>query len=156
MDILDDIWKQDDHAEYPQKRMIHIFDIFGGSIGRYIQKKFSDSDIWKLKFSVVKERLQYSIQICNKWKEVCGTLTEKFWKTYHAHPWKDDKYIPDNLLRLKDRFEEVIVFTNFSFNSYNLKLIDSIVHLFLLHRFFKFELFTSNIISYCHLVNDNT
>ena len=111
MDILDEIWKQDDHAEYPQKRMIHVFDIFGGSIGRYLQKKFSDADIWKLKFSVAKERLQYSIQICNKWKDVCETLTERFWKTYHAHPWKDEKYTPDNLLKLCDRFKEVIAQT---------------------------------------------
>jgi len=107
MDILDEIWKQDDHSEYPQKRMIHVFDIFGGSIGRYLQKKFSDADIWKLKFSIAKERLQYSIQICDKWKDVCETLTERFWKTYHAHPWKDEKYMPDNLMKLCERFKEV-------------------------------------------------
>uniref|UniRef100_A0A7M5UV62 Cytoplasmic dynein 2 heavy chain 1 n=1 Tax=Clytia hemisphaerica TaxID=252671 RepID=A0A7M5UV62_9CNID len=108
MDILDEIWKQDDHKEYPQKRMIHIFDIFGGSIGRYLQKKFSDVDIWKLKFSVVKERLQYSIQICEKWRDVCKNLTEKFWKTYHAHPWKDGNYMPDNLMKLCERFKEIL------------------------------------------------
>lgn len=107
MDILDDIWKQDDFPEYSQKRMIHLFDTFGGSIGRYIQKKFSSLEIWKMKFTEIKEKLQYAIQICEKWASVCETLTEKFWKNYHSHRWKDDQYYPNNLMKLCGRFKEV-------------------------------------------------
>ena len=108
LDILDDIWKQDDHKEYSQQRMTHLFDIFGGSIGRYIQKKISSIELWKEKFTVVKENLQYGIQICEKWASVCETLTDRFWKTYHSHPWKGDKYGPFNLMKLCDRLQEVL------------------------------------------------
>ena len=107
MDILDYIWKQNDFPEYPQKRMIHVFDTFGGSIGRYIQKKFSTVDIWGTKFSEMKEKLQYAIQICEKWVNVCETLTEKFWRFYHSHRWEDERYYPNNLMKLCDRFKEV-------------------------------------------------
>lgn len=107
MDNFDELWKQDDHKEYPQQRMTHLFDIFGGSIGRHIQKKISAIELWKEKFSVVKENLQFGIQICEKWNNVCETLTEQFWKTYHGHAWKGDKYVPINLMKLCSRLEEV-------------------------------------------------
>ncbi|XP_057314672.1 cytoplasmic dynein 2 heavy chain 1-like isoform X2 [Hydractinia symbiolongicarpus] len=108
MDNFDELWKQDDHKEYPQQRMTHLFDIFGGSIGRHIQKKISTIELWKEKFSVVKENLQFGIQICEKWNNVCETLTERFWKTYHGHAWKGDKYVPINLMKLCSRLEEIL------------------------------------------------
>ena len=109
LDVLDEIWKQDDHKEFPQRRMTHLFDIFGGSIGRYIQNKISKIELWKETFSVVKENLQYGIEICDKWVNVCETLTQRFWKTYHSHPWEGDNYVPGNLLKLCDRLKEVII-----------------------------------------------
>lgn len=108
MDVFDEIWKQDDHKVYPSERMNHLFDISGGSIGRYLQKKLSALDIWHGKYSEIKENLHNSIQICEKWVAVCETLTDKFWKTYHPHPWKEDKYVPVNLIKLCSRIQEVI------------------------------------------------
>ncbi|XP_047126593.1 cytoplasmic dynein 2 heavy chain 1 isoform X1 [Hydra vulgaris] len=108
MDILDELWKQDDFPEYPQVRMHHFFDIIGSSIGLYIQKKLSNMDIWNEKSNVIKEVLQHGVQICEKWSEVCETLTDKFWKTLPAHPWKGDKYVPLNLMKLCERLQEIL------------------------------------------------
>ena len=107
MDILDELWKQDDFNEYPQIRMHHLFDIMGSSIGRYIQKKLTNMDIWNEKSNAIKEVLQYGIHICEKWLEVCETLTDKFWKTLPVHSWKGDKYVPLNLMKLCERLQEV-------------------------------------------------
>ena len=113
-DMLDDLWKQDDHDAYPQVRMTHLLEIMGGTLGRAVQKKLGAVDVWKGSFAQVKENLRLGVQICEKWVQVCGILTEQFWKHYSPHQWKGDRFVPTNLEKLGERLTEV---NDFSVNS---------------------------------------
>lgn len=84
----------------------------GGSLGRYVQRKLSEIDLWTGNFGKVKEDLRSGVSICERWVGVCETLTTQFWKSYRLHPWKGEKYIPEHLKQLANRLEEVKLNTN--------------------------------------------
>lgn len=79
----------------------------GGSLGRYIQRKLSEEDLWGGKFGPVKESLRSAVAICERWQGVCETLTTQFWKNFKAHPWRGERYFSDNLKKLAERLNEV-------------------------------------------------
>ena len=79
----------------------------GGTFARYVQQKLSSEDIWKDKFGVIKESLRSGKSICERWVQVCSTLITQFWKRYGANPWKGNEYVPDNLIALVNRLDEV-------------------------------------------------
>ncbi|XP_041357041.1 cytoplasmic dynein 2 heavy chain 1-like isoform X2 [Gigantopelta aegis] len=108
-DTLDDVWKQTEHnPTYPEQRMKHLMEIIAGSLGRYIQRKLSEEDVWTGPFSSVREALRSGIAICERWINACQTLTAQFWKRYGPNPWKGDKVTPDNLKKLAGRLEEIL------------------------------------------------
>ncbi|XP_022324921.2 cytoplasmic dynein 2 heavy chain 1-like isoform X2 [Crassostrea virginica] len=107
-DTLDDVWKCTDFEAYPEPRMKHLMDIIGGSLGRYVQRKLSEIDLWTGNFGKVKEDLRSGVSICERWVGVCETLTTQFWKSYRLHPWKGEKYIPEHLKQLANRLEEIL------------------------------------------------
>jgi dynein heavy chain 2 len=63
--------------------------------------------LWTGKFGSVKESLRSAMSICDRWQGVCETLTAQFWKHFKTHPWKGERYTPDNLKKLAERLEEV-------------------------------------------------
>ncbi|XP_071126281.1 cytoplasmic dynein 2 heavy chain 1-like isoform X2 [Mytilus edulis] len=107
-DALDDVWKCIEYDLYPEPRMKHFMDVIGGSLGRYIQRKLSEEDLWMGKFGPVKESLRSAVSICDRWQGVCETLTGQFWKHFKAHPWKGERYTPDNLKKLSERLDEIL------------------------------------------------
>ncbi|XP_076446844.1 LOW QUALITY PROTEIN: cytoplasmic dynein 2 heavy chain 1-like [Babylonia areolata] len=106
-DTLDDLWKQSD-PPYPESRMRHLLDVIAGSLGRYVQRKLSDEDLWQGSFSAVRESLRMGISICERWTSVCETLTTQFWKRFGPHPWKGDKFLPQSMKGLSQRLEEIL------------------------------------------------
>lgn len=84
--------------------------ILGGSLGRFVQRKLAEEDLWTGHYGSVKESLRSAVAICERWVGVCETLTTQFWKNFRAHPWKGDRYIPDNLKKLATRLEEVLIY----------------------------------------------
>ena len=78
-----------------------------GALGRYVQHKLSELDLWKGPYGRVKENLRSGLMICERWVGACETLTSQFWKRYGPNPWKEDKFTPDSLSQLAKRLEEV-------------------------------------------------
>lgn len=107
-DYLDELWKQSDSETYSEDRMRHLLDISGGLLGRCIQKKMSQEDLWKSSYSTVKELLKAGQAVCERWTHTCQMLTAQFWKRFTSHPWRGEKFVPDNLLQLKKRLDEIL------------------------------------------------
>lgn len=79
----------------------------GGALGRYVQTKLGEQDLWKGPWGKTKEALRGGQSICERWVQACETLTSQYWKSYGPHPWKDDQFFPVNLAKLGTRLEEV-------------------------------------------------
>lgn len=81
--------------------------LLAGSLGRYVQRKLSEENLWDGQFGHIKESLRSGITICERWVMACETLTNQFWKRYNYHPWKGEKFSPEGLKKLATRLEEV-------------------------------------------------
>ena len=106
-DNLDELWQQDDHAPYPQIRMLHLLEMLTSSFGSGVEKNIRRIDIWKDSYSDVKESLSSGIQLCQKWSQVCSTLTSQLWKNFPLHAWNGDGFVPKRLASFAIRLEEV-------------------------------------------------
>ena len=106
-DSLDEIWKQEDHKPYSETRMKHLLDVMAGALGRYVQRKLGMLDIWHDSFQQVKDAMRKGISVCERWVSSCETLTSQFWKRFPSHPWRGEKFTPENLSNLAARLEEV-------------------------------------------------
>ncbi|OWF37256.1 Cytoplasmic dynein 2 heavy chain 1 [Mizuhopecten yessoensis] len=107
-DTLDEVWKGEDRNPYPEDRMKHLMEIIGGSLGRYVQRKLAEEDIWQGDYGQVKESLRSGVAICERFVGMCETLTTQFWKNFRPNPWKGERYTPDNLKKLAQRLEEIL------------------------------------------------
>ncbi|XP_033632471.1 cytoplasmic dynein 2 heavy chain 1-like isoform X2 [Asterias rubens] len=106
-DAVDDVWKQGEFEVYPEKRMKHLLEVMGSSLGRFAQRKLSDFKIWQDPYHKVKEALRQAIAICDKWVTSCEKLTDQFWKRDPIHPWKSSKFAPEGLIQLSARLQEI-------------------------------------------------
>ena len=106
-DSLDEIWKQEDHKPYSETRMKHLLDVMAGALGRYVQRKLGMLDIWHDSFQQVKDAMRKGISVCERWVSSYETLTSQFWKRFPSHPWRGEKFTPENLSNLAARLEEV-------------------------------------------------
>ena len=60
-DALDDLWKQTDHEPlYPEKRMAHLLEVVSDSIGRYVQRRLGELDVWHTAYNQVRINIQVS------------------------------------------------------------------------------------------------
>ena len=53
-DILDDVWRQQEHGEYPQERMKHILGIVTDDVLNGVQNSLSKFDLMKDSASIVR------------------------------------------------------------------------------------------------------
>ncbi|XP_073518216.1 cytoplasmic dynein 2 heavy chain 1 isoform X2 [Phyllobates terribilis] len=106
-DVVDDVWRQTEHDPYPERRMKHLLEITGNTLGRCVQKNLAEMNLWTDPFPAVKEKLRAGIAVCEQWTAACEHLTGQLWRRYTPHPWKNDKYIPESLHNLGRRLEEV-------------------------------------------------
>ncbi len=107
-DSLNGIWSTIvDRQVYPQKRMVHLFDIIGKSLCRYIQKTLSNLDLWRLKTGDVRIKLQSAVRICEQWCDVPKKLTSTFWPG-NDHQWKGDVHEDTFMEAFKGRLQHVL------------------------------------------------
>ncbi|XP_053400577.1 cytoplasmic dynein 2 heavy chain 1-like [Mercenaria mercenaria] len=107
-DTLDDVWRQTEFDVYPENRMRHLMECIAGSLGRYVQRKLSEENLWSGQFGTIKEALRSGQLICERWIASCETLTTQFWKRFNFHPWKGEKCSPEGLKKLGARIEEIL------------------------------------------------
>uniref|UniRef100_A0AAY5E9K0 Cytoplasmic dynein 2 heavy chain 1 n=1 Tax=Electrophorus electricus TaxID=8005 RepID=A0AAY5E9K0_ELEEL len=107
-DVLDDIWRQSEHAPYPETRMRRLLDVIGSSLGRFVQKKLGTLHLWEDPYFSIRESLRGGVAICEQWVTACEHLTGHVWKHYTPHPWTGDKHCPHSLPNLIHRLEEVL------------------------------------------------
>lgn len=84
-----------------------MFVFSGGSLGRFIQRKLATFNLWQDPFHKVKEGVQLGVSLCDKWVSTCEKLTDQYWKRDPIHPWKGNKFVPENLSCLSKRLQEV-------------------------------------------------
>lgn len=84
-----------------------LYVLLGGSFGRFVQKKLGTLNLWEDPYYLVKENLRAGISVCEQWVTACNHLTGQVWQRYVPHPWKNEKYVPETLDKLRGRLEEV-------------------------------------------------
>uniref|UniRef100_A0A8B9KZF7 Cytoplasmic dynein 2 heavy chain 1 n=1 Tax=Astyanax mexicanus TaxID=7994 RepID=A0A8B9KZF7_ASTMX len=107
-DVLDDVWRQNEHTPYPEIRMRRLMDIIGSSLGRFVQKKLCVLHLWEDPYLTVRENLREGVTLCEQWVTACEHLTGQLWKRYSPHLWEGDKLHPHGLKNLIQRLEEVL------------------------------------------------
>ncbi|KAI2656493.1 Cytoplasmic dynein 2 heavy chain 1 [Labeo rohita] len=107
-ETVDDVWKQNEHAPYPEPRMIRLMDVIGGALGRFVQRKLSALCLWEDPYFTVREGLKGGVAACEQWVAACEHLTGQVWKRYSPHPWSGEKHRPQGLQNLAQRLEEVV------------------------------------------------
>ncbi|KAI5098641.1 cytoplasmic dynein 2 heavy chain 1, partial [Silurus meridionalis] len=107
-DVLDDVWKQNEHAPYSETRMRRLLDVIGFRLAWFVQKKLCALRLWDEPFSVVRERLRMGVAVCEQWAAACEHLSGQVWKRYSPHPWSGDKHRPLGLQELTHRLQEVL------------------------------------------------
>ncbi len=108
-DVLDDLWKQSEHhPPYEQTRMSHILEVISGTLGRYVQRKLADLDVWEKHFGHVRSSIQDGLGVWEKWTSATDILTSHFWRAYQLHQWKGGTFCSPTLSMLIRRLEEVL------------------------------------------------
>lgn len=108
-DALDDLWKQSDHAPpYEESRMRHLLEVISGTLGRYVQRKLTDLDVWGKSFGHVLSCLQDGLGVWEKWTSTTDLLTAQLWRSYPLHQWKSGSFNSPTLSMLVKRLEEVL------------------------------------------------
>jgi len=60
-DALDDLWKQTEHEPlYPERRMAHLLEVVSDSVGRYVQRRLGELDVWHTAYNQVRNNIQVS------------------------------------------------------------------------------------------------
>uniref|UniRef100_A0A8C9S5I7 Cytoplasmic dynein 2 heavy chain 1 n=1 Tax=Scleropages formosus TaxID=113540 RepID=A0A8C9S5I7_SCLFO len=108
-DAVDEVWRQNEHDQYPEARMQRLMDVIGSALARYVQKKLSSVKLWEEPFFIVRENLRAGLAVCEHWAGTCEHLTGQLWKRYGPHQWRGDKHRPQLLQSLASRLEEVCI-----------------------------------------------
>ena len=48
-----------------------------------------------------------SINLCEKWIDICQKLTSLFWKNYSPHLWEGGPYTPEQAVNVQRRLREI-------------------------------------------------
>ncbi|KPP72256.1 cytoplasmic dynein 2 heavy chain 1-like [Scleropages formosus] len=108
-DAVDEVWRQNEHDQYPEARMQRLMDVIGSALARYVQKKLSSVKLWEEPFFIVRENLRAGLAVCEHWAGTCEHLTGQLWKRYGPHQWRGDKHRPQLLQSLASRLEEILM-----------------------------------------------
>jgi dynein heavy chain 2 len=111
-DVLDDIWRQNEHEEYPQDRMIHILDIITSDISSCIQHQLSAFNLMQDRYGKVIEPLRGSRQVCDNLMTTCDTLTSKIWPHTMTNKWNGPPFTSRLLGTLTERLCSIMDIRN--------------------------------------------
>ncbi|XP_026994578.2 cytoplasmic dynein 2 heavy chain 1 isoform X2 [Tachysurus fulvidraco] len=107
-DVLDDVWKQNEHTHFSETRMRRLMDVIGFSLARFVQRKLCVLHLWEEPYSSVRESLKLGVAVCEQWTAACEHLSSQVWKRYSPHPWSGEKHSPLGLNDLTHRLQEVL------------------------------------------------
>ena len=82
-------------------------DVVGSTFCRFVQRRLADCDLWKAPFSGVRQSLQESLSVLERWSSAAEMLTSQYWRLFSAHPWKADTYVNEQTAQLSARLDEV-------------------------------------------------
>lgn len=106
-DAVDSIWVEVlDPKPYPEGRMKRLLDVIGGSIGRFIQMKIGQVDIWRDDYLSIKKKLDSGIEICYHWLKTVEELIT-IWQNEGSHRWKSGNTKDIFIQQLLQRLEEI-------------------------------------------------
>ncbi|KAG2385509.1 hypothetical protein C9374_003324 [Naegleria lovaniensis] len=106
-DALDSLWVDVfDPKPYPEARMRHLIEVIGSSLGRFIQMKLGQVDIWRDDYLSVKKKLDSSIETCFHWTKSVDDLIA-LWTVDGNHKWKGGNFKDLFIQQLLHRLEEI-------------------------------------------------
>lgn len=121
LDALNAIWnvdagsstggRGDDGSVYPQARMVHLFDVMGNTVSRYILHYLSSNitNVWYDKISDVRVKLLYAIQLLQLWCDIPKKLTASYWSSRGIdHRWDGKPHVDTYSESFYRRLEEVL------------------------------------------------
>jgi dynein heavy chain 2 len=111
-DVLDDIWRQNEHEEYPQDRMTHLLDIITSDIASCIQHQLSAFNLMHETYGKVAEPLRGSRQVCDNLITTCDTLTSKIWPHTMTNKWVGPPFTSRLLETLAERLCSIMNIRN--------------------------------------------
>ena len=109
-ETLDDIWRQQDFAEYPQKRMQHILSIISDDLVACIQNYLSQFDMMNDYLVKLSETLRNGLQVCEALLSTFDALTAKIWPNTMVNRWCGEAFVSRSLQKLSERIEAVTVY----------------------------------------------
>ncbi|EFC42807.1 cytoplasmic dynein [Naegleria gruberi] len=86
--------------------MKRLLDVIGGSIGRFIQMKIGQVDIWRDDYLSIKKKLDSGIEICYHWLKTVEELIT-IWQNEGSHRWKSGNTKDIFIQQLLQRLEEI-------------------------------------------------
>ncbi|KAK4887690.1 hypothetical protein RN001_003961 [Aquatica leii] len=104
--ILDDLWHSD--PPYAKIRMQYLMDLIATDIVKCVSKNLTGVSVWTMQYNSVSELLQQCMTVVNHWASSCKQLTQIFWPNYSMHTWSGDPYVPQNLVNLANRLQEIL------------------------------------------------
>ncbi|KAL9646809.1 hypothetical protein ABK040_013671 [Willaertia magna] len=106
-EVLDNIWIDVlDPKPYPESRMKHLIEVIGSSIGRFIQLKLEQYDLWQDNYLTIKKNLDNAMEICYQWNKSMNDLIS-LWQVDGNHKWKGSLYKDIFINQLLMRLEEI-------------------------------------------------
>ena len=107
-DVLDDIWRQQEHVVYPKVRMVHLLDVISEQIIGVIQSKLGDRNIMTAPISSVKEDLICSTDALDAWINIIKTLTGTFWPVCPQNRWEGEPFNNVILSNISERIKKIL------------------------------------------------
>ncbi|XP_074038391.1 dynein cytoplasmic heavy chain beethoven [Leptinotarsa decemlineata] len=104
--VLDDLWRHE--PPFPKDRIKHLMDIIGSDVWKFSSNQLKKHDLWNSEFLEIADALLQQISVGQKWLTSCKQLTEIFWPNYPSHPWKENVYQPDELVRTVSLLQKIL------------------------------------------------
>ncbi|KAI8925894.1 dynein heavy chain and region D6 of dynein motor-domain-containing protein [Entophlyctis helioformis] len=107
-DVLDDIWRQNEHAVYQKPRMVHLLDIISEQLLGIIQEKLGAQNVMVEPLGQIKDDLATAVDILDRWTDILRTLTATYWPLYAPNRWEGEPFTSPVIAMLGDRLRKIL------------------------------------------------
>uniref|UniRef100_A0A7S1KS08 Cytoplasmic dynein 2 heavy chain 1 n=1 Tax=Percolomonas cosmopolitus TaxID=63605 RepID=A0A7S1KS08_9EUKA len=109
--MTDALWEMDPEP-YSESRMKHLLSVMASELGLFVQRKLNNLNVWSDSFLTVKKQFTYALDICYEWIRMTEEATTVDWVQDPTHPWRGQKHMDQNLVRLSQRLEHILHLRN--------------------------------------------
>ncbi|KAI8824969.1 dynein heavy chain and region D6 of dynein motor-domain-containing protein [Fimicolochytrium jonesii] len=106
-DVLDELWRQMDHASYREDRMVHLLEVTTEQIISKIRGDLAQARVLTNLDTKVKDDLKESLVILGAWKSAHFNLTGRLWPHNTSNKWNGPAYESDQLSLFSTRLREI-------------------------------------------------